>query len=316
LIYNPASGQHAVGPYRAIDEAVAVLRRAGVEAQAFETEAPGDAAVKARSAVESGFDTVLACGGDGTVHEVLQGVVGTDVAVGVVPLGTANALAADLGLQGSPARAVGKLLKATPQRISVGRMAYTDGDGQQHARYFTVTAGVGPDALFIGQLDPKLKRRLGYLLYLIEGFKVWIRYDFPLYEALIWESGAREPRRIEVSQLLAVRIGDFGGVLHNLAPGAGLETDRLRLVAFKTRKRWHYFRYIMASIFGRPGATEHVELVDAMRVECRRLAGSRTVVQAEADGESLGELPVEIEIVPRALTLLVPEREQTVDSGQ
>jgi YegS/Rv2252/BmrU family lipid kinase len=307
LIYNPASGQHAVRPHAAVDEALAVLRRAGVDAVAFETEAPGDATVKVRLAVERGYDTVLACGGDGTVLEVLQGVVGTAVALGVVPLGTANALAADLGLQGSPARAVRKLLGAKPVRISVGKIEYESGTGERQARYFTVTAGVGPDALFIGRLDPELKRRWGYVLYLIEGFRVWVTHTFPLFEVQVWEPGAREPRRIEASQLLAVRIRDFGGVLRNLAPGAGLHKNGLRLVVFKTRKRLHYFRYVMASIFGKPQSSERVELTDAVAVECRARKGSRVTIQAEADGEPLGELPVRIEIVPDAVSLLIPD---------
>ena len=103
LIYNPASGQHSRGRRAAIDKALAVLREAGVEAEALETLAPGSAGVLAEEAARRGCDTVIACGGDGTVHEVLQSLAGTQVALGVVPLGTANALAANLGLQTSPA---------------------------------------------------------------------------------------------------------------------------------------------------------------------------------------------------------------------
>ncbi len=93
---------------------------AGVSAEAFETGAPGSAMALAEQAVSVGFDTVLACGGDGTVHEIVQSLVGTDVALGVVPLGTANALAADLGLIAPPAKVARKLLQAAPTRVSVG----------------------------------------------------------------------------------------------------------------------------------------------------------------------------------------------------
>ena len=108
LIYNPASGQHSRGRRAAIDKALAVLRSAGVEAEALETLAPGSAGVQAEEAARRGCDTILACGGDGTVHEVLQSLVGTTVALGVVPLGTANALAANLGLHSSPAKEIGR----------------------------------------------------------------------------------------------------------------------------------------------------------------------------------------------------------------
>jgi diacylglycerol kinase family enzyme len=306
LIYNPASGQHSARNRAAIDKALAVLRDAGVEAEALETLAPGSAEAMAREAVHRGCDTILACGGDGTVHEVLQSLVGTSVALGVVPLGTANALAANLGLRSSPSKTVRKLLDATPVSISVGHIFYRDAAGSTQSRYFTVAAGVGADALFLTRLDPSLKRRFGYLLYLVEGFRVWATYSFPLFEAVFVERASATPRVEEVSQLLAVRIRDFGGVLHNLAPGATLHKNGLRLVAFKTRSRLRYFRYVMAAIFGHPRTTRQIELLDAVSVECRPVNGSSARVYSEADGESLGGLPIRIEIAPQTVTLLIP----------
>jgi len=306
LIYNPASGQHSRGRRTAIDNALAILREAGVEAEALETSAPGSAGVLAEDAVRRGCDTILACGGDGTVHEVLQSLVGTTVALGVVPLGTANALAANLGLRSSPAKTVRKLLAANPVRVSVGQIFYSDAAGSTLSRYFTVTAGVGADALFLSRLDPSLKRRLGYLLYLVEGFRVWATHSFPLFQATFVESASAQPRVEHISQLLAVRIRDFGGVLHNFAPGATLHNNGLRLIAFKTRSRLSYFRFLMAAMFGRQTFSREIELFDAVSVECRPSNGSPVRVFAEADGELLGGLPVRIEIVPDAVTLLIP----------
>jgi len=176
LIYNPASGQE--WPRRnVVDKTLALLRDAGVHAEALETDGPGSAGKLAEEAVRQGYDTILACGGDGTVHEVLQCLVGTTVALGVVPLGTANALAADLGLGSSPTRTAGRLLDAIPVRVPVGRIFYCDGEGVERSRYFTVAAGVGADALFLSRLDAKLKRKLGYLLYLVEaGRRTRFRY--------------------------------------------------------------------------------------------------------------------------------------------
>jgi len=320
LIYNPASGQHSSGRRAAIDKALAVLREAGVEAEALETLGPGSAGRLAAEAMSRGCDAILACGGDGTVHEVLQSLVGSTVALGVVPLGTANALAADLGLHSSPAKTVRSLLDAAPVRLPVGQISYQEASGAAASRYFTVTAGVGADALFLGRLDPGLKRRFGYILYLIEGFRLWATHSFPLFEAAFVESSSgtpesagssqqsagSKPRVEQVSQLLAVRIRDFGGVLHNLAPGATLRRDNLRLVAFKTRSRLSYFRFLLAVIFGRQSFSREIELLDAVSVECRAASGFSPRVFAEADGEILGHLPVKIEIVPQAVTLLIP----------
>ncbi|MGA3161406.1 MAG: diacylglycerol kinase family protein [Terracidiphilus sp.] len=306
LIYNPASGQHSNRRHTAIDKALAILHKAGIEAEALHTFAPNSAGVLAEQAVRQGCDTIFACGGDGTVHEVLQSLVGTTVALGVVPLGTANALAANLGLRSSPAKVARKLLTASPVRVSVGQISYRDATGATRSRYFTVTAGVGFDALFLSRLDPGLKRRFGYLLYLVEGFRVWVTHSFPLFEAVFEESAGAKPRVELISQLLAVRIRDFGGVLHNLAPGATLHKDGLRLVAFKTRSRLDYFLYVMSVIFGHPRSTHEIEVLDAISVECRLCNGSSSHVFAEADGELLGDLPVRIEIAPQTVTLLIP----------
>jgi YegS/Rv2252/BmrU family lipid kinase len=306
LIYNPASGQHSMGRRAAIDNALAILREAGVDAEALETLAPGSAGVLAGEAVRRGCDTVLACGGDGTVHEVLQSMVGTNVALGVVPLGTANALAANLGLRSSPAKAVRKLLTADPVRVSVGQISYQDAAGSTCSRYFTVAAGVGADALFLSRLDPSLKRRFGYLLYIIEAFRLWATHSFPLFEAAFVEGASTQPRIEQISQLLAVRIRDFGGILHNFAPGATLHKNGLRLIAFKTRSRLAYFRFLMAVMIGRQSFSGEIELLDAVSVECRLSHGASQRVFAEADGELLGDLPVRIEIAPQSVTLLIP----------
>jgi YegS/Rv2252/BmrU family lipid kinase len=306
LIYNPASGQHSAGRGSAIGKALAVLRDAGIEAEALETLAPGSASLLATEAAGRGCDTILACGGDGTVHEVLQSLVGTQVALGVVPLGTANALAADLGLHTSPAKAVRKLLTAEPERISVGKISYQNAEGTTCARYFTVAAGVGADALFLSRIDAGLKRRFGYLLYIIEALRLWTTYSFPLYQAAFVERSSNRPRVEEISQLLAVRIRDFGGVLHNLVPGATLHKHGLRLLAFKTRSRLSYLRFFLAVMAGRQSFLREIEALDAVSVECRPLNSSSARVFAEADGELLGHLPVRIEIVPNAVTLLIP----------
>jgi YegS/Rv2252/BmrU family lipid kinase len=306
LIYNPASGQNSNHRAKVIDTAVSALRSAGVDAEAVATTAPGSAAAQVKELIDQGCDTVIACGGDGTVHEVLQSLVGSPIRLGVIPLGTANALAADLGLPSNPVQAVEKLFHATPIRIPVGRLTYLDSLGATCSRYFTVAAGVGADAQLMYRLDAQLKRRFGYALYAVEGLRILASHPFPTFEAAFTSRGKRKPRVEEVSQILVVRIQDFGGILHHLVPGATLRDDNLRLVAFKTRKRLDYLRFLTAVLFGRQTFTSRIELLDAESVECKPHKGSSTRVYVEADGESLGELPVKIEIVPDALTLLVP----------
>jgi diacylglycerol kinase (ATP) len=310
LIYNPASGQHSSRRASNIENVKAVLRKAGVEADSLETHAPGSAKALAVAAVRQGHDAVLACGGDGTVHEVLQGLVGTDVALGVVPLGTANALAQNLGLGRNPVKAVQALLSARPIQVPVGRIFFQEPNGLEGWRYFTVAAGIGADALLMSSMDPELKRRYGYALYILEAARIWATNPFPLFDARFSGSGngnGNAAARVEqVSQLLAVRIRSFGGALGVLAPGATLHKNNLSVVAFKTQSRIAYMRFLVATIFGRQTFSRTIELIDADSVECRPLNGSKSSVFVEADGEVLGALPARIELAREKLTLLVP----------
>jgi diacylglycerol kinase (ATP) len=307
LIYNPASGMYSARRRAAIEKALEVFRRAGIEAEALETKGAGTAAALAREAVQRGCDTIVACGGDGTVHEILQELAGTETALGVIPFGTANALAADLGLIGSPEGATRKLLGASPTKISIGRIHYLGSDGNPASRYFIVAAGIGADALLMSRLDARLKRRLGYVLYLIEAVRIWATHSFPLFETTLpAASGNGAAQEIEVSQLLAVRVRSFGGVLNYLAPGASLRNGKLSLLAFKTQSRLRYMKFLLAVVAGRHTFSREIQLLEAPSVVCRAPSGSREHFFVEADGEVLGSLPVRIEVVPHSLNLLVP----------
>jgi YegS/Rv2252/BmrU family lipid kinase len=307
LIYNPASGQYSAKRKAAVEEVLGVLRGSGVEADAFVSETVGSAEEYAKQAVREGRDAILACGGDGTVHAVLQSVVGTEIALGVIPLGTANALASNLGLIGSPAKAARKLIDAVPTRIPVGRIHFQNGKGPE-SRYFLVAAGVGADALLMARMEPGLKRKLGYALYMIEAFRIWATHPFPLFEVAFTSNGHGPDRVTQVSELLAVRVRSFGGMLNQFVPGATLHSDALHLIAFGTRSRLNYFNFLLAALAGRHSFAKSIELIETATVDCRAINGDAMYV--EADGEVLGHLPARMESVPDAVNLLVPRGAQ------
>lgn len=306
LIYNPISGRYSARRAVALEQAMAVLRQAGVAVEAFEAGATGSGSAHAREAIRQGCDCVIACGGDGTVHEILQALVGSETALGVIPLGTANALASNLGLIGSPAAVVEKLLQAAPVRIPVGRIHFRTPDGDSASRYFLVAAGIGPDALLMSRLDSRLKQRFGYALYLVEAARIWATHTFPLFETELIPNGIPTQRVFTASQLLAVRVRSFGGALRQLAPGATLHSGWLHLIAFETRSRLAYFKFLIGVLAGRHRFTQEIELFESGHVECRAHNGSQETLFVEADGEVLGSLPARLDVVPHALNLLVP----------
>src|SRR5438552_9362753 len=138
LVYNPISGSRRKHRLSDVETVKSILAAAGVEVEVAPTRAASDAAAQVRMAIREGCDTIVACGGDGTIHDVLQGLAGKNAALGIIPLGTANAMAHDLRLPLTPDGAAKALLAATPRRIAVGRIDYRDFHNLPAFRFFTV----------------------------------------------------------------------------------------------------------------------------------------------------------------------------------
>jgi diacylglycerol kinase (ATP) len=315
LLYNPLSGRRLTRRVADVEAALGILRSAGVEAVAESTASAAGTTEQARRAIAEGCDTIFACGGDGTIHDVLQALVGTQVALGIIPLGTANALAHDLRIPLSAEPAARAALTYYPRSLPVGRVVFRDSSGQADSRYFTVTAGVGVDAHLFYKLNRVTKGKFGMLAYYLKATHLWLTHDMRFFKVGTCANAGDASRNNDevswqrVSQLLAVRINQFGGILRELAPGASLQHKALRLVSFKTRNRLIYLAYILRGLLGQRWAVPGIELTDAHHVTCEQLPSEKEArIFVEADGELLGTLPVEITIVPDAFTLLMPPR--------
>ena len=304
LIYNPRSGRGA--RERSVKEVAAVLRELGIDAEAEPTTAAGSATQQAARAVERGCDTVIACGGDGTVLEVLQSVVNTNVALGVLPMGTKNALAFELGIPRDPRRAARMLASSETVGVAVGRAQYARGDGRRGECYFMSAAGIGSHAEMMYRMAANFTRRRSMWSYYREGIGVFLGHDYRDFEAQIVTLDGKS-RRERVSDLLAVRLSGFGGILSRLAPGAALSSPAFRLVLFKTRRRWPYVVYAAGVASRRGWLPKQVEMVDAREVSCTPSAGSKRIC-VQADGESLGTAPAALKIERDLCRLLVPKK--------
>jgi diacylglycerol kinase (ATP) len=302
LLYNPLAGSRHNRRLADVRAAELVLRNAGIEVIVAPTEADGTAE-QVREAIAQACDTVFACGGDGTVHDVLQNLVGAETALAIIPLGTANALAHDLGIPLTPVAAARSALTFKPRRIAVGQVHYRNLSGDRGSRYFTVTLGIGADAHLFHQLDSSLKVRFGMLAYYAQATWLWLTLNMQTFAAE-FPAPVGGLRKAEVSELLAVRIRNFGGVLRELAPGASLYRDDMRLVLFHTHSRLNYLHYIVRGLAGGRWRVSGIELVHSASVTCKPLGDSP--VYLEADGEILGTLPAEISVVRDALTILAP----------
>lgn len=309
LLYNPDSGG-SKQRQRELESALAVLRIGGVEADLVPTDSPAHAIGETRKAIEAGCDTVFACGGDGTIHNIAQLLADTQVALAVLPLGTANALAHDIRLPRNVAAAARASLRAVPRRIALGRVDFSDLQGNRSSRYFVVAAGIGVDAHLFYKLHTGTKQRMGMAAYYAKAWSLWFTYAMPRFVADYVETGSETPGRAEVTELIAVRIRNFGGVVQELAPGASLDRDDMRLVFCRTASRLAYLAYVTRGLLRLRWSVPGIDLAYSASVSCdygpNKTSEEQRKIYVEADGELLGTLPAKITIVPNALTLLTP----------
>lgn len=314
IFYNPHSGRRRKHRLSDVDAVLSVFRAAGVEAQAAPTHSSAGSAGQVRQAIAEGCDTIVCAGGDGTINDLLQGLAGSNAALAIIPLGTANSLAHDLDLPFSPPHAARAALQAEPRRFAAGRVAFVDFDGKPCWRYFTVAAGIGVDAQLFYQLSPLLKRNAGMTAYYAEAWKLWMSHKMQPFVAECHETGNGTAKSVVLTELLAVRIRNFGNVLRELAPGAALHRNDLRLIMCRTDSRSRYLLYVLRGLLGQSREVDGIDLVHSEKISCTSIpapgGGTSGVpkVYVEADGEILGTLPVEISMAPDAFTLLVPVR--------
>src|SRR5579872_1797319 len=310
LLYNPDSGGSRQRQ-RELQAALAILRTGGVEAELFPTDSREHAEEEIRRAIGAGCDTIFACGGDGTIHNIAQVLAHTPVALAVLPMGTANALARDLGIpRRVPAAAKGALQGET-RRIALGRVTCDDVNGVSTTRHFVITAGIGVDAHLFYKLHSGTKQRLGMAAYYAKAWSMWFNYHMTSFRVEYSEVGIGVAKSADVTELLAVRIRNFGGVVRELAPGASLDRNDMRLVFARTASRAAYLAYVTRGLLGANWKIPGVELAYSTKASCSSLSSGESVprrIYVEADGELIGTLPAELSIVPDALTLLAPRR--------
>ena len=308
LIYNPIAGRRPVKREREIRRAVAVLREAGVETELVPTKGPAMAHELAQKAAANGADAVLACGGDGTINEVINGLSPSRVPLGILPGGTANILARELGIPLDPVRAAAKLGRWSPRRIPLGKATWcaqptapnasTARDGPA-SRYFVSVAGIGYDAHVVYKLSTPSKLSWGVAAYIAEALRQAFLYRFQGFSCRI--NGG--PDRIATFAALQ-RASNYGGWLH-LTPDARVFDDKFNLCLFKSANRARYFLYAALVLARQHFLLSDVELVEARKLCCAAQV-SGEAIRFELDGELVGTLPATFEIVPDALTLLVP----------
>ena len=287
LIYNPLSGRLRWKRQRDLDRATHLLDAYGIRIVRIPTTGAGSATALAREQVAAGRDLIIACGGDGTVNEVVNGMAGSRVPLALLPAGTGNVLAKELGLPWDIWRAAEYIPAGEVRRIALGRAG---------ERYFICMAGVGVDANTVYRLSVKTKLSLGMLAYWIESFRQLLEYEFPLFSVRV------EGQSFQAALLIASRTKNYGGPVQ-LTRRADLFSDEFEVCLFQRRNRFLYLLYFLALQAGLLERFRDVRFLRTRRVEAQ--PGEQRI-QVQVDGELAGALPMDFVIVPEALSLLVP----------
>jgi diacylglycerol kinase (ATP) len=299
LIHNPNAGSGGNARRTKVDQARRILESRGIRADLQETTAPGEAIEIAKRATTDGRQLVIACGGDGTINEVVNGLAGSQnghrVPLALLPAGTANVLAKELELSWDIPKAAEQLASGEVCEIALGLA--TPLEQPEKARYFLSVAGAGPDGRITYAVDLELKARFGILAYWWQGAREVFNYKFHHFRV----TGEGQSR--EVSLVIVGRTKHYGGPF-KITTEADLFEDHFEILTLSTRSGLRYLSYLPSLWLNKLRGTAGVEFFKSDSLVCEPLDSNP--VYAQIDGEPLARLPVEFRIVPRALKLLVP----------
>ncbi|MCX6910695.1 MAG: diacylglycerol kinase family lipid kinase [Verrucomicrobia bacterium] len=286
IIFNPtARGEHAQAQLRR-------LRELAGDAAFQPTAEAGHATALAEQAAREGCGTVVAAGGDGTINEVVNGLMRVPAEarprLGVAPLGTANVYARELGLRFSVDAAWRVIAAGRERRVDVGVARASGGE----RRYFAQLAGAGFDAMAIAALDMRLKKKINWLSYVISGFRTVAR---GLPRLTVTADG----RRCE-GCFVFVGNGRFYGGSYRMFPEARLDDGLLEVCVFEGGRVSDVLRYLPRVL-----TASHPRLADVHCFRARQVrVESPQPTPTELDGELWKNCPAEFSVEPGALRVM------------
>lgn len=240
----------------------------------------------------SSADRVIAMGGDGTVTEVAAGILaaGTRIPLAVVPLGTANILALNLGIPDDPAAATALAVEGDAWPIDVGRM---------NGETFLLTVSTGLHAEMVARADRRSKRRWGLVAYGLAGWRA-NQEVARVRHRVICDGVAEE---FEVTMMQVMNCGAVFRRAWELAPGVSPIDGTLDVLAYRAASIPEYMLAAAQVLRGAPTSTDLVEHRRAARVSI----ATDPPLKVQRDGEPAGRTPIEVDLLPRALRVVMPE---------
>lgn len=296
IVTNPAASRASM---RGLEAARRRFEAAGLRVTVEQTRTMGDGAALARAAVADGVGVVISHGGDGTAMDVATGLLGTGHPLGLLPGGTGNVLAGNLGVSRSFVEAAATILAGATRTIDLGRLTTPAG-----TRYFAVNAATGFAADLMAQTEQRHKLRYGVTAYLAR--------------ALVLATGlVRAASRVEVDGVVheghaaTVIVANCGDIVPGVLPlGSHIEPDdgMLDVVVLDAASYAAALRVVWRLFQRRPDADSGITFYRGRTVRVT----TEPTLPVQSDGDGLGTTPLSVELMPRALAIYVPARRRPV----
>ena len=287
LIFNPVA-KNASG--RKIAKASHFLRSRGYKAEILFTEQKGHAESLAREAVKESPSLIIAAGGDGTFNEIVNGIAGSEIPMAILPLGTTNVLAKELGLPETVDGAMEVAVRGTPKTVSIGKISITC-HSTLVTRYFLLMAGIGFDGEAVFRINETLKKISGKGAYIFSGFKTLSVFN---PDKLILDMDGKTYTGYSV---IISKVAKYGGNF-KITPDARLTDPFFYVCLFKGKGRLDILRYVTGVVAGKHLGFRDVEYVRAKNINVEGDA------HIQIDGDYFGRSPARIELVPDTVRLV------------
>jgi diacylglycerol kinase (ATP) len=285
IIANPVAGRGRA--YKAIQKHIQHWNNPDWNVELFPTQRSGHAAQLAEGLMKAPPDLVAVCGGDGTLNEVASIISSHPFPIAVLPAGTANVVARELGIPLNPVKALQIALKKRVKNIDIGEI-------NGGARRFIFVAGIGFDAFAVARVNLRLKAKIGMSAYAAAIIDCLAHYSFPEFNVAV------ENRIYKATSCLACNFRSYGGGLL-FCPEADMSDGLLDVLVIEGKQRLALAWFLISAWFQKPMTGRWIHRLKASSI---KIEGDSSVL-VQSDGELIGSLPLEITLKNKAFPLIV-----------
>lgn len=281
VIVNPDSNPRVLKRY--LRPALRILKQAGFNLSVTFTKGPNEVYPLAKKSAAEGFQSIITVGGDGTTNESINGIVGTDAVLGLLPIGGSNVLARELGIPMKLVDAAHVIARRHKRTIDLGWI---------NGRYFSMMASCGYDAYAISRTSLKVKKVIRRYAYVWAGIKDFFGYR-PTEITLILDNG----KAVDKGTFVVIGNTHFYGGTHQMTPFAEIDDGFLDLIIYQGRSQLGLVRFAFHMFW-----KQHLNLKKVKYYRVRKVElSSKKPTMVQVDGDHLGELPMTSKIVPKAI---------------